>query len=59
MVSGMLPTPLRWLSTPVSNIERVGEQEAVTWKSEKRTPSRARVSMFGVAISLPKAPTSL
>ena len=37
---------------------RVGEQVAATWKLEKVTPRRARLSMWGVEISLPKAPIS-
>jgi len=55
----MLPTPLRWLSTPVSSMARVGEHEAEAWKLLKRTPRRAKASMLGVAISPPKAPTSV
>ena len=38
---------------------RVGEHDAATWKLEKRTPCRAKLSMCGVAISPPNAPTSL
>ena len=55
----MLPTPFKWLSTPVSNIERVGEQDALTWKLEKRMPFCANWLRWGVCISPPNAPTSL
>ena len=49
----MLPTPARWLFTPVINIARVGAQFAATWKLLKRTPLLANVSKLGVLISLP------
>src|SRR3546814_9253344 len=54
----MLPRPLRWFITPVCSIERDGEQDPATWKFEKRIPAEASASMFGVANSEPKEPTS-
>lgn len=40
-------------------MDLVGEHAAAAWKSVNRSPpSYANLSMFGVLISLPKAPTS-
>jgi hypothetical protein len=58
-VSRIAPTPARWLSTPVSSMARVGEHSAETWKLAKRVPRAANASSVGVAISPPKAPTSV
>src|SRR3546814_5651100 len=54
----MLPRPLWWFITPVCSIARDGEQDPATWKFEKRIPAEASASMFGVANSAPKEPTS-
>ena len=59
MASRRLPTPARWLSTPVNNMARVGEQEAAAWKLAKRVPRSDSALRCGVSISPPKAPRSV
>jgi hypothetical protein len=46
MNAAMFPTPARWLSTPLSSIERVGEQVALTPNWVKRPPA-AHFSSLG------------
>ena len=45
--------PAVWLSTPVSSMAREGAHMGEAWKLENRVPRAARLSMLGVAISLP------
>jgi len=55
----MVATPARWLSTPVSSMERDGEHRGEVRYEVNMAPDRASRSMLGVRASPPKAPKSI
>ena len=51
--SAIVAMPLLVALRPVRRLDRVGEQSAVVWKLEYRTPASAMRRMVGVSIGPP------